>query len=345
MVSKQSLRSKNLKKVVIENILSVVKKVNLKGFGKKHQGKVRDIYVLDNKRIFKSRSDSRARSYLAIITTDRQSAFDKVLGFIPFKGQVLTRLSAFWFEKTVDIVQNHLISVPDPNVLLVKNCQLIPIEMVVRGYITGVTDTSIWGSYEKGERMIYGIKFPEGLKKNQKLKQYVITPTTKASIGHDERLTEKEILKKKLVSPKIWKQMKEVSLALFKRGQKICNKAGIILVDTKYEFGLDEKGKLILIDEVHTPDSSRYWVKSTYKERFKKGLEPESYDKEPLRIWFKDHGYKGEGKPPQMPPEFLAKMSMLYMGIYEKITGQKFVPDMSKNVNSRIKKSLKEALL
>ena len=318
MVSKQK---------IIENIPNVINSVNISGFGKKSQGKVRDIYIFNGKRLF--------------ITTDRQSAFDKVLGFIPFKGQVLTSLSAFWFEKTRDIIQNHLISVPDPNVLLVKECKLIPIEMVVRGYITGVTDTSIWGSYEAGERVIYGIKFSDGLKKNQKLPEYVITPTTKADFGlHDERLTEKEILQKKIVSLKLWKQMKEVSLALFKRGQKVCDKAGIILVDTKYEFGLDEKGKLMLIDEIHTPDSSRYWVKKSYLERFKKGLEPESYDKETLRIWFKEHGYKGEGKIPKMPPEFLAKMSTLYMGIYEKITGKKFVPDMSKNVNRRIKENL-----
>lgn len=315
------------RKQVLENIPNIVKTVSIVGYGEKHQGKVRDIYAIGKKRIF--------------ITTDRQSAFDKVLGFIPFKGQVLTALSAFWFEKTKDIIQNHLILMVDSNVLLVKNCKVIPIEMVVRGYITGVTDTSIWGSYEKGERVIYGIKFPEGLKKNQKLKEYVVTPTTKAEVGHDERLTEKEILKKKIVSPKLWKQMKQVSLQLFEKGQKICSRAGIILVDTKYEFGLDESGKLILIDEIHTPDSSRYWVKKTYKERFKKGQEPESFDKEPLRIWFKEQGYKGEGKIPKMPPEFLARMSMLYMGIYEKITGKKFVPDMNRNVNKRIKNNLK----
>lgn len=306
----------------------MLKSVNISGLGKKISGKVRDLYVLDGTRIF--------------ITTDRQSAFDKVLGCIPFKGQVLTALSAFWFEKTKDIIQNHLISVPDPNVMLVKNCTLIPIEMVVRGYITGVTDTSVWGSYEKGERVIYGIKFPEGLNKNQKLPKCVITPTTKADFGlHDERLTEKELLKRKIVSPVLWKQMQKTALELFARGQKICDKAGIILVDTKYEFGLDEKGKLILIDEIHTPDSSRYWVKKTYPGRFKKGLEPENYDKEPMRIWFKERGYTGEGKIPKMPSEFLTKMSMLYMGIYEKITGQKFIPDMTKNVNERIKKNLK----
>lgn len=305
---------------------SVLKTVNLPGLGKKYQGKVRDSYALDNKRI--------------IVTTDRQSAFDRVLGFIPFKGQVLTRLSEFWFKKTEDIIQNHLLSVPDPNVMLVKNCKVIPIEMVVRGYITGVTDTSIWGSYERGERVIYGIKFPEGLGKNQKLKEPVITPTTKAEAGHDERLTEKEILQRKIVAPKIWEQMKKAALVLFERGQKICDKAGIILVDTKYEFGLDEGGKLILVDEIHTPDSSRYWIKKTYKDRLKRGLEPESYDKEPLRIWFKKQGFSGKGKIPKMPASFVNKMSNLYMDIFEKVTGQKFIPDKTKNVNKRIKDNL-----
>lgn len=321
------------KKKIIAHIPHAIKTVNLKKLGKKYQGKVRDYYILKDSRV--------------IITTDRQSAFDKVLGHIPFKGQVLNQLSAFWFEKTKKIVPNHILSVPDPNVMIVKNCRLIPIEMVVRGYITGVTDTSIWGSYEKGERIIYGIRFPNGLRKNQKLAKPVITPTTKAEKGHDERLTEKEILAGKVkmkdgtkVSPALWKQMEQVSLALFKRGQKICDRAGIILVDTKYEFGIDEDGKLTLIDEVHTPDSSRYWIKKTYRERFNKGLEPESYDKEPLRIWFKEHGYTGEGIPPKMPPEFIAKMSILYQAIYERITGKKFTADTSSDVKKRIKKNL-----
>ncbi len=243
------------KQKIIENIPNVLKTVNIPGLGKKHQGKVRDSYQLNNKRI--------------IITTDRQSAFDHVLGLIPFKGQVLTRLSEFWFKKTADIIQNHLLSVPDPNAMVVKNCKVIPIEMVVRGYITGVTDTSIWGSYEKGERIIYGVRFPEGLRKNQKLPEPVITPTTKAEAGHDERLTEKEILQRRIVSPSIWKQMEKAALALYERGQKISDREGMILADTKYEFGLDN-GQLVLIDEIHTPDSSRYWVKKTYKERLQK---------------------------------------------------------------------------
>ena len=302
-------------KKIIENIPLALKTINIPKLGKKHQGKVRDFYFIGDKRI--------------IITTDRLSAFDRVLGCFPFKGQALNQLSQFGFEKTREIIQNHMISVPDPNVMVVKNCTLIPIEMVVRGYITGVTDTSIWGSYEKGEREIYGIKFPDGLKKNQKLPNPVITPTTKAKTGHDERLTEKDILRKKIVTPKIWKDMKQAALALFEKGQKICNKAGIILVDTKYEFGLLD-GKLILIDEIHTPDSSRFWLKGSHK----------NFDKEFLRIWYAQRGYKGDGKLPKMPAEFMAQVSKRYIAVYEKITGNKFqVFDYP--IDKRIKDNLK----
>ncbi|MEK7451023.1 MAG: phosphoribosylaminoimidazolesuccinocarboxamide synthase [Patescibacteria group bacterium] len=309
---------------------NILKTVNLKNLGKKYQGKVRDYYIYKGKRI--------------IITTDRVSAFDVILGFIPHKGQVLNELCAFWFDKTKKIIPNHLLSIPHPNVMIVKNCKLIPIEMVVRGYITGVTNTSIWGSYEKGERIIYGIKFPQGLSKNQKLKKPVITPTTKAEIGHDQRLTEKEIIKKKIVSPKIWKQMKKAALELFERGTRICAKAGIILVDTKYEFGLDENGKLMLIDEIHTPDSSRFWIKKTYKERFRKGEEPENFDKEFLRIWYAKRGYKGDGKPPKMPQSFIDQVSNRYISIFEKITGKRFKVDASQNISNKIISNLKNYL-
>ncbi len=308
--------------------MKILKTVDLKGFGKKHQGKVRDFYLSGNSRI--------------LITTDRISAFDVILGFIPYKGQVLNQLSAFWFEKTRDIIPNHIISIPHPNVTIAINVKLIPIEMVVRGYISGVTNTSIWGSYERGERVIYGIKFPNGLVKNQKLKTPVITPTTKATTGHDARLTEKDIINQKIVSPKIWRQMKEASLQIFERGQEVCNKAGIILVDTKYEFGLDEAGKLLIIDEVHTPDSSRFWIKKTYKERLKKGLEPENFDKEFLRLWYAKKGYKGDGKPPKMTIDLRDKVSHRYISIYQKITGKKFVPANSSN--REIEKNIKDHL-
>lgn len=307
--------------------MNILKTVNLKGFGKKHQGKVRDYYIQKNNRI--------------IITTDRQSAFDKILGLIPFKGQVLTGMSQFWFDKTKDIIQNHLISVPDPNVMLVRNCKVIPIEMVVRGYISGSTSTSIWTAYAKGERTIYGIKFKEGLRKNQKLKTPIITPTTKAEKGHDEKLTEKEIIARKIVPKKLWRQMKKASLKLFQRGTRICARAGIVLVDTKYEFGL-YNDKLMLIDEIHTPDSSRFWIKKTYKERFKEGLEPENFDKEFLRLWFKEKGYFGDGKPPKMPSSFIAKVSERYQAIYEKLTHKRFKVDVNKNISARIIANLKK---
>lgn len=305
--------------------MDTLKTVNLKGFGKKTSGKVRDFYTKGNTRI--------------LITTDRISAFDVILDFIPHKGQVLNQLSQFWFDKTSKIIPNHVISIPHGNVTIAKNAKPIPIEMVVRGYISGVTNTSIWGSYDKGERLIYGIKFPNGLKKNQRLKKPVITPTTKATVGHDERLTREQILKKKIIPAKIYKQMEKTSLAIFKRGTEICAKAGIILVDTKYEFGM-YKNKLILIDEVHTPDSSRFWIKKTYLSRFKKGLEPENFDKEFLRIWFKERGYLGDGKPPKMPKSFIKKVSDRYITIYEKITGEKFVVDKRKIIPSLINTSL-----
>jgi len=320
MVSKQK---------IVENIPNVLKTVNLPTkFGKKIQGKVRDVHIVADKRI--------------IITTDRQSAFDRILGHIPFKGQVLTQLSEFWFDKTKKIVTNHLIATPDPNTMVVRECQLIPVEMVVRGYLTGVTSTSTWTAYEKGERIIYGIKFPNGMKKNQKMQEPIITPTTKADIGkHDEKLTRKDIIKSKLLPEKLYKQMEKVSLTLFETGTKVCTKAGIILVDTKYEFGL-YKNKLMLIDEIHTPDSSRFWKKDSYKERFKKGLEPENFDKEFLRIWFKEHGFSGEGKPPKMPDEFVVKVSQRYQKIYEMITGKKFKGDISGEVDKRVVKNLKQ---
>lgn len=319
------------KQKIIKNIPNAIKTINLpKSFGKKHQGKVRDLYFLKDKRI--------------IITTDRQSAFDRILGLIPFKGQVLTQLSKFWFDKTKDIVENHLVSVPDPNVMVVNECKVIPVEMIVRGYLTGVTSTSTWTAYEKGERVIYGIKFPNGMKKNQKMKEPIITPTTKADIGkHDEKLTRKDIIKSKIVPKKLYEQMEKVSLELFARGTKICAKAGIILVDTKYEFGLLNK-KLVLIDEIHTPDSSRFWVKASYKERFRKGLEPVNFDKEFLRIWFKKRGYSGEGKPPKMPNNFIVKVSQRYQKIHELITGMKFKVESFDNIKKRITKNLKTNL-
>src|SRR3989338_169630 len=304
MISEKSLISASKK---------LLKTVDIPFLGTKHQGKVRDYYKINKERI--------------LVTTDRISAFDRVLGYIPYKGQVLNQLSNFWFKKTADIVDNHLINVPHPNVAIVKDARPYPVEMVVRGYITGVNTTSIWYSYEKGERVIYGIKFPQGLRKNQKLKTPIITPTTKAEHGlHDERLTHEEILKKKLISPTVLKQMEKAALALYERGNKICNKRGLILVDTKYEFG-EYKGKLVLIDEIHTPDSSRYWKAENYRQRFEKGMEPENFDKEFFRIWYTAQDYRGDGQPPKMTVDLQIKTAIRYIKIYEMITGKKFKPE------------------
>lgn len=300
-------------KAVLKALPNVLKTIDLKGFGKKHQGKVRDFYVLKDRRV--------------IITTDRQSAFDVMLGHIPFKGAVLNLLAAFWFDKTKKIVPNHMVLVPHPNVLVAKNCKPIPVEMVVRGYISGVTKTSIWYSYEKGERIVYGIKLPDGLKKNQRLPHPIITPTTHGGGkgGHDERLTREEIIKRSIVPEKLYTQMEKAALRLFEYGSKLCLKRGLILVDTKYEFGL-VNGSLTLMDEIHTPDSSRFWIAKTYKSRFKKGLEPENFDKEFLRLWYAKRGYRGDGPPPKMSKQLNVDLAKRYVAVYEKITGKKFKP-------------------
>lgn len=339
-------------KTILKVLPHCLKTINLPFGGKKLQGKVRDFYVQKDNRI--------------IITTDRQSAFDYVLGAIPYKGAVLNQLAAFWFQKTKHIIPNHLISLPDPNVTIAKNLTPIPVEMVVRGYMSGVTKTSIWYSYQQGEREIYGIHFPDGLKKNDKLPTPVITPTTHgspsashstlrddssgsdskssgSSSGHDERLTKKEILEKKIVSKKIYEQMEQASLKLFSFGSKLAEKKGLILVDTKYEFGLDEKGNVTLMDEIHTPDSSRFWIKKTYKKRLSSGEEPENFDKEFLRLWYFQKGYRGDGKPPKMTDEIITALSKRYIAVYEILTGKKF-KTFSYPIEERIIRNVHDAL-
>lgn len=282
--------------------------VDLAGLGPKRSGKVRDIYTVGDR--------------LVMIATDRISAFDRVLGVIPYKGEVLNRLSAWWFAQTQDIVPNHVISVPDPNVMIVRRAEPLLVEVVVRGYITGVTKTSLWTLYAQGERRPYGIPLPEGLQKNDPLPHPIITPTTKAPSGaHDEVLTREEILARGLVPEPLWREIEERALALFARGQALAREAGLILVDTKYEFGL-ANGELVLIDELHTPDSSRYWRADTYR----RGHEPESLDKEFVRAWFAQQGYRGEGDPPAMPLEVIVGAAARYIAVYERLTGQPFEP-------------------
>jgi phosphoribosylaminoimidazole-succinocarboxamide synthase len=276
--------------------------------GLKREGKVRDIYSIAGQRV--------------LITTDRVSAFDRVVGAIPFKGQVLNQLSEWWFAQTADLVKNHVIAVPDPNVMIAHEAEALPVEVIVRGYITGVTSTALWTLYAAGERTPYGIPLPDGLQKNDPLPTPIITPTTKATGGaHDERLTREDIIERGLVPQALWEQVEQVALALFARGQEVARRAGLILVDTKYEFGLIN-GQLALIDEIHTPDSSRYWTLESYGA----GRDPQNFDKEILREWFVAQGYRGEGAIPAMPPQFVAKVAERYIGAYERLTGETFIP-------------------
>jgi phosphoribosylaminoimidazole-succinocarboxamide synthase len=278
----------------------------------KTSGKVRDWYDLpDGKRL--------------IVTTDRLSAFDKILTAVPYKGQVLNQLSAWWFEQTEDIIPNHIVSLPDPNAAVVNVAEPFLVEVIVRGYITGVTSTALWYRYSLGERNIYGYDFPEGLRKNAPLPEPIITPTTKGGItGHDERLTCEEVVQKGLLDNQTWDEVQAAALAVFKRGQEIARKAGMILVDTKYEFGRTANGSVVLIDEVHTPDSSRFWKADTYEERFTTGEDPENFDKEFVRIAYAEKGYRGDGEAPSMPVELWASASERYITIYELLTGKTF---------------------
>ena len=296
---------------ILRSLPMVLKDVSLTGLGPKQSGKVRDFYVKNGQRV--------------LVTTDRQSAFDVNLGYIPFKGAVLNQLAAFWFEQTREIIPNHLIAVPDPNVTIARECTPIPIEMIVRDYMSGVTNTSIWGSYARGERVIYGLQFPDGLTKNQQLPQPVITPTTHGggAQGHDERLTRAEILERGLVDPAVYVQMERAALDLFAFGSKLCRERGLILVDTKYEFGLVD-GQLVIMDEMHTPDSSRFWRAATYEARIAAGQEPENVDKEFLRLWFKERGYSGDGEPPAMSDDLIVSLASRYIEVYETITGRSF---------------------
>ncbi len=294
-------------------------------------GKVRDWYDLP---------DAQQR---LIVTTDRLSAFDRVLAAVPFKGQVLNQLSAWWFDQTRSIIDNHLISVPDPNASVVEKASPYPVEVIVRGCITGVTTTALWYRYSLGEREIYGYTFPEGLKKNQVLPEPIITPTTKGGItGHDERLTCLEVTGKGYLDEPTWNCIQQAALALFRKGQQLAAKAGMILVDTKYEFGQAADGRILLIDEIHTPDSSRFWKANTYEERFARGEEPENFDKEFIRRAYVDRGFQGDGTAPELPVEVWAAASQRYIQIYEFLTGQPFIPG-NYPVQNRLKNNLNKA--
>src|SRR3989344_5798952 len=288
-----------------EHINDVLIKTNFTKLGEKKVGKVRDIYI--------------AKDYITLISTDRHSSFDRNIAYIPFKGEILNQISLFWFDQTKDIIKNHVLKTPDPNVVVAKKCKPLPIECVMRNYITGVTGTSLWTHYKEGKRDFGNFTLPDGLKKNQKLSEPVFNPTTKSD-EHDRPISVGEIVSEGILSKDVITQVEKIAKALFERGQKIAEKHGLILVDTKYELGFDENGKLTLIDEIHTPDSSRYWKAESYEERFSKGEEPEYFDKEFLRIWFKENcDPYNDPVLPTAPPNLVAELSRRYIEIYETI--------------------------
>lgn len=302
--------------VLREALGKTLDSTSLDALGHKYEGKVRDNYTTaDGRRI--------------IVVTDRISAFDRVLGTLPLKGQVLNRIAAFWFDKTAHIAPNHVISVPDPNVLVARECTPLPVEMVVRAYVTGVTSTSIWTHYQKGERVFCGHRLPDGLKKNERLPAPILTPSTKAAQGdHDVSASREEILAISKMSAEDFDKAAELAMALFAAGQAWCAQQGLILVDTKYEFGKDKDGNIVVIDEIHTPDSSRLWFTESYAERFEAGRDPESFDKEYVRRWLADRGFKGDGPIPPIDDDVRIEAARRYIEAYERITGEEFVPDL-----------------
>jgi phosphoribosylaminoimidazole-succinocarboxamide synthase len=315
------------KEFIEKNLANCLDDTSFLKLPNRKKGKVRDIYDLGDK--------------LLLITTDRQSAFDRILASIPFKGQALNQVSSFWFDNTRDIVANAVLDTPDPNVTVAKKCSVFPVEFVVRGYLTGSTDTAAWTQYSKGIRTICGNVLPNGMTKNQKFDKPILTPTTKSDL-HDESISAEEIISRGLIEEPVWKKLEKAVFGLFKRGTDIAAQNGLILVDTKYELGIDDKGEILLIDEIHTPDSSRYWLKETYKDRTTGKQEPENIDKEFLRLWFKDHcdPYK-DAVLPEAPKELVIELSHRYIKLYEMITGLDFEVDASQPIQERMTHNLK----
>lgn len=307
--------------------MDILKATDFGFLGPRTAGKVRDIYDQGDR--------------LILITTDRHSSFDRIIAHIPWKGQVLNQVSAFWFDQTKDIVPNHVIAVPDPNVTVARKCPPVAIEAVVRGYLTGVTDTAIWTRYAKGERHFGGIVLPEGMQKNQRLPQPLFDPTTKEAT-HDRALAAEQMIAEGFVTEALFERIRQTALALFARGQELAARHGLILVDTKYEFGTDADGRLVLIDEIHTPDSSRYWQLGSYETRFAAGEEPDYFDKEFLRLWFREHSDPyGDAPLPEAPPHLVAELSRRYIQMYEQITGGTFHHGETP-VLARIERNLKD---
>ena len=293
------------------------------------RGKVRDMYLLENHRV--------------LITTDRQSAFDHVLGTIPLKGQVLNRIAQYWFEQTQDIAPNQVISVPDANVTVARELDILPVEVVVRKYLTGSSDTAIWTHYNSGVRHYCGHTLPDGMVKNQPFDAAIITPTTKDEV-HDELISRDEIIAQGLVPEATWTQVEEIAFALFARGEELAAKQGLILVDTKYEMGLDADGRITLADEIHTPDSSRFWIRDTYPERHARGAEPESLDKEFLRLWLRDKGISDDNIP-ALNDEIRIQVAERYIDLFQRVTGTDFAAELGATpVLQRIEERISEYL-
>jgi phosphoribosylaminoimidazole-succinocarboxamide synthase len=311
---------------IAAQIPNVLTGTHFKNLGSLYEGKVRDNYTQGEKRI--------------LITSDRLSAFDRIIALIPFKGQVLTELAKFWFNETKDICPNHMLDDPDPNVMVGIECTPLKVEMVIRGYITGSTTTSAWYNYNKGVRNFCGNKLPEGLVKNQKLEKAIITPTTKGDHGdHDRNITPEEIVAQGLVTQKQWDILADYTRKLYARGVEVAAKQGVMLVDTKYEFGQTADGKIVLIDEIHTPDSSRYWITATYEGKIANGEEPDNINKEFLRLWLAKQGFIGEGEVPAIPDEVKVQTAEKYIQAYEMITGKTFQAEVG-NTLARIEKNL-----
>ena len=298
----------------------------LEGLGELETGKVRDNYVADNRRF--------------IVVSDRVSCFDVVVGTLPFKGQVLNQLAAFWFEKTRDIGRNHLLEVPDPVVSVVQECNPLPVEFVYRGYLTGSSPTSIWTAYERGERRYCGHALPDGLHKHQPLPEPLLTPTTKAEKGqHDELISREEAIEQGLLSEEHYDAAAALCRKLFAEGQRWAEGRGLILVDTKYEIGLDAAGELVVIDEIHTPDSSRYWYRDRYERALSEGRDPEALDKEYVRRWLVEQGWRGEGPPPELTLDVRCEAARRYIEAFEQVTGCDFEPDTEEPL-ARIQRNL-----
>ena len=316
-----------------QQIPYALKGTNFENLGTRYEGKVRDNYY------GKVVNGKVAR---IIVSTDRLSAFDRIITTIPFKGQVLTQMAKFWFENTADIIDNHVIEYPDPNVVVGVECKALPMEMIVRGYLTGVTTTSAWYNYERGVRNFCGNILPEGMKKDQKFEKPILTPSTKAEHGsHDESVSGEDIVKRGLVTQEQYDFVADAALKLYARGVEIAAKQGIILVDTKYEFGTTPDGKIVLIDEIHTPDSSRFWFADGYEERLAKGEEQKKIDKEYVRQWLAGKGFIGEGEIPAIPDDVRIETARRYIEAFELITGNLFEAEVGE-VLGRVETALQK---